>query len=131
MKKLSLLQNSTDETMRIYYPLGLNVREALQHTALSVGAGADGTAPVAVRKGDIVRQYATKLTLPKTALLTGMSIRRRLCHGVLGPRAAAQHRHRGPRRTRLGPRPLGALGPGGWCAQRHAFGSQGYRLSTR
>lgn len=56
LKKLTLLQNVIKETMRMYHPLGLNVREALQDTTLPVGSGADGAAKVAVSKGDIIRE---------------------------------------------------------------------------
>ncbi|KAK2027483.1 cytochrome P450 [Colletotrichum zoysiae] len=54
LKKLTLLQNVIKETMRMYHPLGLNVREALQDTTLPVGSGADGAVKVAVSKGDII-----------------------------------------------------------------------------
>lgn len=54
LKKLPLLQNVIKETMRMYHPLGLNVREALQDTTLPVGAGPDGMAQVAVSKGDVI-----------------------------------------------------------------------------
>lgn len=54
-----MLQNVIKETMRMYHPLGLNVREALKDTALPVGGGPDGRGEVAVPKGKLIRKTAS------------------------------------------------------------------------
>lgn len=57
IKSLSLLRNVVKETIRVYHPLGLNVREAKKDTCLPVGGGPDGTRPVAILKGEQVSTY--------------------------------------------------------------------------
>lgn len=49
-----MLQNVIKETMRMYHPLGLNVREALKDTSLPVGGGPDGRGEVEVPKGKLI-----------------------------------------------------------------------------
>ena len=51
--------------MRVYHPLGLNVREAKKDTSLPVGGGPGGTQPVAILKGEQVGMYeATEELFP-------------------------------------------------------------------
>ncbi|KAF2195933.1 cytochrome P450 [Zopfia rhizophila CBS 207.26] len=54
LKELVLLKNAVKETLRLYHPLGLNVREAKADTFLPIGGGANGKEPVAVLKGQQV-----------------------------------------------------------------------------
>ncbi|KAH8889464.1 cytochrome P450 [Thozetella sp. PMI_491] len=54
IQALTLLQNVAKETMRMYHPLGINVREARKDTCLPRGGGHDGTQPVAILKGERV-----------------------------------------------------------------------------
>jgi len=43
--------------MRMYHPLGINIREAKKDTCLPVGGGSDGKQPVAILKGQQVGTY--------------------------------------------------------------------------
>ena len=62
LKSLKLLRGVVKETMRMYHPLGINVRVAKKDTCLPVGGGSDGTQPVAVLKGEQIS------TFPSTSL---------------------------------------------------------------
>ena len=46
LNRLTKLQNVVKETIRMYHPLGLNVREARADATLPVGGGPDGSLPV-------------------------------------------------------------------------------------
>lgn len=59
IKTLPLLRNVVKETMRMYHPLGLNIREAKKDTCLPVGGGPDGKQPVAILKGQQVGMLRT------------------------------------------------------------------------
>lgn len=54
LRKLNLLANTVKETMRMYHPLGLNIREARSDATLPVGGGPDGKDPVSVSAGQII-----------------------------------------------------------------------------
>ena len=54
LKKLPLLSNVVKETMRLYPPLGLNIRQARHDLCLPFGGGANGELPVAVLEGQQV-----------------------------------------------------------------------------
>lgn len=54
LRKLYLLANTVKESMRMYHPLGLNIREARSDAVLPVGGGPDGRDPVSVSKGQII-----------------------------------------------------------------------------
>ncbi|KAI6093957.1 cytochrome P450 [Hypoxylon rubiginosum] len=50
LKDLTYIRYVINETFRLYHPLGLNVRMALENTTLSTGGGKAGKEPVAVPK---------------------------------------------------------------------------------
>ncbi|RAR15275.1 cytochrome P450 [Stemphylium lycopersici] len=54
LRKLTLLANTVKESMRMYHPLGLNIREARTDAILPVGGGADGGEPISVSAGQII-----------------------------------------------------------------------------
>ena len=54
LRKLYLLANTVKESMRMYHPLGLNIREARSDAILPVGGGPDGRDPISVSKGQII-----------------------------------------------------------------------------
>lgn len=54
LRKLDLLANTVKESMRMYHPLGLNIREARTDATLPVGGGPDGKDPVSVSAGQII-----------------------------------------------------------------------------
>lgn len=53
-KGMPYLRNVINETIRLYHPVGLNVRQANVDTSLPVGAGADGMEPVCIPAGTTV-----------------------------------------------------------------------------
>jgi hypothetical protein len=59
LRKLDLLANTVKESMRMYHPLGLNIREARKDTILPVGGGPDGSGPISVSAGQIIGKIAT------------------------------------------------------------------------
>ena len=54
LKSFKSLQYVINETLRVHPPVPINSREASRDTILPVGGGADGTKPLAVRKGSIM-----------------------------------------------------------------------------
>ncbi|KAL6150289.1 hypothetical protein ACJQWK_00380 [Exserohilum turcicum] len=54
LRKLDLLANTVKESMRMYHPLGLNIREARTDAVLPVGGGPDGKDQISVSKGQII-----------------------------------------------------------------------------
>ncbi|KAH7552601.1 hypothetical protein BM1_08552 [Bipolaris maydis] len=54
LRKLDLLANTVKESMRMYHPLGLNIREARKDAVLPVGGGPDGNDPIFVSAGQII-----------------------------------------------------------------------------
>lgn len=54
LRKLDLLANTVKESMRMYHPLGLNIREARIDAVLPVGGGPDGKGPISVSAGQII-----------------------------------------------------------------------------
>ncbi|KAI4646705.1 hypothetical protein J4E93_004928 [Alternaria ventricosa] len=54
LRKLDLLANTVKESMRMYHPLGLNIREARTDAVLPVGGGPEGKEPISVSKGQII-----------------------------------------------------------------------------
>ncbi|KAI7089116.1 hypothetical protein KC356_g2710 [Hortaea werneckii] len=54
LKSCRYIQHVLHETLRLYQPVPLNSRVAVRDTVLPVGGGAEGTRPVAVRKGQQV-----------------------------------------------------------------------------
>ncbi|KAI9774067.1 MAG: hypothetical protein M1840_005160 [Geoglossum simile] len=51
LKKLPYVRNVVRETMRLYHPLGLNIKEAKSDTSLPTGGGPSGKEPVSVLAG--------------------------------------------------------------------------------
>ncbi|KFY24240.1 hypothetical protein V493_05365 [Pseudogymnoascus sp. VKM F-4281 (FW-2241)] len=51
LKNMTFLKNIVKETLRLYHPLGFNIREARHDTTLPVGGGEDGQIPIAIPKG--------------------------------------------------------------------------------
>lgn len=51
LKKCNYLKWVVNETLRVYPPVSLNLREALKDTTLPSGGGKDGNAPIFVPKG--------------------------------------------------------------------------------
>ena len=49
---LTCVDHIAKETMRMYHPLGINLREAKCDTSLPRGGGEDGLEPVDIRKGE-------------------------------------------------------------------------------
>ncbi|ETI28303.1 hypothetical protein G647_00752 [Cladophialophora carrionii CBS 160.54] len=72
LKQMTLLKNIIRETLRLYHPLGFNVREAKFDTTIPRGGGPDGNSPVTILKGEMVA-YSV------------MSLQRR--HDIVGPTA--------------------------------------------
>ncbi|GAB1319605.1 hypothetical protein MFIFM68171_09815 [Madurella fahalii] len=54
IKHFTYIRYVINETFRLYHPLGLNVREALEDTTLPTGGGKSGKEPLAVAKGTTV-----------------------------------------------------------------------------
>ncbi|KAK6854003.1 cytochrome P450 [Apiospora arundinis] len=54
LRKLDLLANTVKESMRMYHPLGLNIREARTDAVLPVGGGPNGKDPISVSAGQII-----------------------------------------------------------------------------
>ncbi|KAJ4420805.1 hypothetical protein N0V82_004100 [Gnomoniopsis sp. IMI 355080] len=54
LRKLDLLANVVKETMRMYHPLGLNIREADRSVTLPVGGGPAGNGPISVSAGQTI-----------------------------------------------------------------------------
>jgi cytochrome P450 len=54
LRELHLLANTVKESMRMYHPLGLNIREARSDAVLPVGGGSDGKDPISVSAGQII-----------------------------------------------------------------------------
>lgn len=54
LRKLDLLANVVKESMRMYHPLGLNIREARTDAVLPVGGGPNGKDPISVSQGQII-----------------------------------------------------------------------------
>lgn len=63
LRKLDLLANTIKESMRMYHPLGLNIREARSEVTLPVGGGPSGRDPVSVSAGQIIGKTRIFLTL--------------------------------------------------------------------
>ncbi|KAK3372572.1 n-alkane-inducible cytochrome P450 [Podospora didyma] len=74
IRRMPYLAQVIKESLRLYPPVPLNLREARKTTILPVGGGIDGQSPVLVRKGEVavISQYVTA--------------RRK---GIFGPDAAA------------------------------------------
>ncbi|CZR53583.1 related to n-alkane-inducible cytochrome P450 [Phialocephala subalpina] len=51
LHRMPYLKNIVQETLRLYPPLGFNVRVAVEDTSLPVGSGATGQDPVGILKG--------------------------------------------------------------------------------
>ncbi|KAI1675966.1 cytochrome p450 [Pyrenophora tritici-repentis] len=60
LRKLDLLANTIKESMRMYHPLGLNIREARKDAVLPVGGGSDGNQPISVSAGQIIGLQRSK-----------------------------------------------------------------------
>lgn len=54
LRKLDLLANTVKETMRMYHPLGVNIREARSDVTLPVGGGLHGKDSISVSAGQII-----------------------------------------------------------------------------
>lgn len=54
LRKLDLLANTVKESIRMYHPLGLNIREARTNAILPVGGDPERKEPIAVSKGQII-----------------------------------------------------------------------------
>lgn len=54
LKKCNYLKWVINETLRIYPPVSLNLREAVKDTTLPSGGGKDGEAPIFVSKGSVI-----------------------------------------------------------------------------
>ncbi|KAK7913920.1 hypothetical protein PG985_011623 [Apiospora marii] len=54
LRKLDLLANTVKESLRMYHPLGLNIREARTDAVLPVGGGPNGKDPISISKGQII-----------------------------------------------------------------------------
>ncbi|RMZ70660.1 cytochrome p450 [Pyrenophora seminiperda CCB06] len=54
LKELTLLANTVKESMRMYHPLGLNIREARTDAILPVGGGPEGKDAISVSAGQII-----------------------------------------------------------------------------
>lgn len=59
LRKLDLLANVVKESMRIYHPLGLNIREARTDAVLPVGGRPNGKGPISVSAGQIIGKCHT------------------------------------------------------------------------
>lgn len=61
IKQMPYLAQVVKESLRLYPPIPLNIRQATKTTILPAGGGVDGLSPVLVRKGEIVTfsQYLT------------------------------------------------------------------------
>lgn len=58
LKECTFLQNVIKETLRLYPPVPINSREAIQDTVLPTGGGPDGSRPVFVPKGTSLKYSA-------------------------------------------------------------------------
>lgn len=63
LRELDLLANTIKESMRMYHPLGLNIREARSDVTLPVGGGPSGNDPVSVSAGQIIGKSQIFFTL--------------------------------------------------------------------
>ncbi|KAL1988541.1 hypothetical protein VTN96DRAFT_8936 [Rasamsonia emersonii] len=54
LKEMTLLKHIVRETLRLYHPLGFNIREAKRDTTLPKGGGPDGQMPVPILAGEQV-----------------------------------------------------------------------------
>ncbi|KAK7987079.1 hypothetical protein PG988_002067 [Apiospora saccharicola] len=68
LRKLDLLANVVKESMRMYHPLGLNIREARTDAVLPVGGGPNGKDPISVSKGQIIVYSVAGLQRNKTSV---------------------------------------------------------------
>ncbi|KAF9697072.1 hypothetical protein EKO04_005147 [Ascochyta lentis] len=68
LKNLPTLKNAVKETLRLYHPLGLNIREAKADTCLPTGGGTDGQQPIGVLKGEQVA-YAVMSSQRREAVM--------------------------------------------------------------
>ncbi|PMD46832.1 cytochrome P450 [Hyaloscypha variabilis F] len=71
LKRLPLLRNVIRETMRLYPPLGLNVRQARHDLSLPSGGGPNGKLPVAVLQGQQVAIAVTHAQRRAEGLIDG------------------------------------------------------------
>jgi hypothetical protein len=55
--------------MRLYHPLGFNVRAAKQDTTLPVGGGPDGKLPLGVPKGTQIRMLCPVFCVTDVSLI--------------------------------------------------------------
>jgi len=72
IKNMPYLSNIVKEVMRLYHPLGFNVRAAKQDTTLPVGGGPDGKLPVGVPKGTLIRTYVHAFCFSSSLLVPGL-----------------------------------------------------------
>ncbi|KAF8861473.1 cytochrome P450 [Acephala macrosclerotiorum] len=65
LQRMPYLKNIVQETLRLYPPLGFNVRVALEDTCLPVGSGTAGQDPVGILKGTQIGLYHNPTALTR------------------------------------------------------------------